>query len=115
MRADDVIECGYSDVIVCGYSDVVYVKNVMYVMYVVYVMHVVYEMYVVHLMYVVLVMYVTSVALNECKSINIYVVVKHITPIDHNEKDGGIYILPECIATNKSKWLNKNDTKSPND
>ncbi len=35
--------------------------------------------------------------------------------IDHNKKDGGMYILPECIACMKSKWLNKDDTKSPND
>ena len=25
------------------------------------------------------------------------------TTIDHNEKDGGMYILPECIASIKSK------------
>ena len=35
--------------------------------------------------------------------------------IDHNEKDGGMYILPECSASVKSKWLKKDDTKSPND
>ena len=26
-----------------------------------------------------------------------------------------MYILPECIASIKIKWLNKDDTKSPND
>ena len=35
--------------------------------------------------------------------------------IDHNEKDGGMYILPECVASIKSKLLNKDDTKSPNE
>ena len=35
--------------------------------------------------------------------------------IDHNEKDGGMYILPECIASIKTQCLNKDDTKSPND
>ena len=35
--------------------------------------------------------------------------------IDHNEKDGGMYILPKCIASIKSKWLNKDDTKSSDD
>jgi hypothetical protein len=36
--------------------------------------------------------------------------------IDHNEIDhNGMYILPECIASIKSKWLNKDDSKSPND
>ncbi len=33
----------------------------------------------------------------------------------HNEKDGGMYILPECITNIKSKWLNKDETKPPND
>ncbi len=35
--------------------------------------------------------------------------------IDHNEKDGSMYILSECIASIKSKSLNKEDTKSPDD
>ena len=37
------------------------------------------------------------------------------TLVDHNEKDGGMYILPECNASMKNKWLNNDDTKSPND
>ncbi len=35
-------------------------------------------------------------------------------PIDHNEKDGCMYILPECIASIKTNQLNKDDTKSLN-
>ena len=35
--------------------------------------------------------------------------------IDHNEKDGGMYILPECITNIKSKFLNEDDMKSSND
>ena len=31
------------------------------------------------------------------------------TLIDHNEKDGDMYILPECIVSIKSKWLNNDD------
>jgi hypothetical protein len=34
-----------------------------------------------------------------------------VTAIDHNEKDGGMYILLECIASIKGKWLSKDDTK----
>ena len=26
-----------------------------------------------------------------------------------------MYILPECVVSIKSKWLNKDDTESPND
>jgi hypothetical protein len=40
---------------------------------------------------------------------------EHESAIDHNEKDGNMYILPECIANIKSEWQNKDDTKSPND
>ncbi len=35
--------------------------------------------------------------------------------IDHNEKDGGMYILPEFIASIKTQCLDKDDTKSPDD
>ena len=32
--------------------------------------------------------------------------------IDHHKKDGGMYILPECIASIMNKWPDKDDTKS---